>query len=756
MSPTTRSSRKAFTKANKAITTPKKKQNIAAVKATASTTPLPIKFGNLSLKSPATRKGYISPTNGSSDKENVHTSVSSKKKKCNAKKRLPLGELNGDEDLFTPRTNASTSQPTTSLLPANGNMDITDTSNKLKTTPKKTPKASAKPVSFEENSEPPTWTIESKTPLKLTLRRSLSRSTTPQRNSQPAPINNFRLEKEYESEDETVKYNRGLEEEWDSGDDIPKRCYNGLEDEYDEDAAAALNDKRRNYGLEDEYNSEEDAVFKNQKYNGLEVEYESEKDTVKPAHGLEDEYDSGNDNDGKDSLYGLEAEYEESDCSDESSVLFGSRNTVPKYTKETFEEEPDTVEIELLLNTISKLELDVMQEDAKEQAERRRKLDKNPLMKIYPFFHTSAVPDILLKRDEESKEIENFIKNAVSPSSSAHNRTIYISGVPGTGKTACVTKVIQKLQLHKKPVLKFTYVYVNGLELVKPQHVFTEIYKGICPSARPPASKSAREKLYKIFTFDDPKRKPIVLVIDELDMLCTKSQDVVYDIFDWASTSEARLSVIAIANTLDLPERVLKQRVSSRMGYHRLTFQPYNFEEIKHILEHRIKKFKISFKGDAFGLISRKVAAVSGDVRKALEFIRRAIEIAVDNDDEILTMNHATAAIKESLQSLPTLFTKSLSKHQEFLLRSIIQEIRATSLEELDFFLIYDCYRRICVSLSIDPMEMCSVTGLLTSLQNLGYIEIKSNGLISRRIILKTSVDEIEYLLKQMKVTEEI
>ena len=56
-----------------------------------------------------------------------------------------------------------------------------------------------------------------------------------------------------------------------------------------------------------------------------------------------------------------------------------------------------------------------------------------------------------------------------------------------------------------------------------------------------------------------------MLVIDELDMLCNKSQDVVYDLFDWAATEEARLSIIAIANTLDLPERVLKQRVSSRL-----------------------------------------------------------------------------------------------------------------------------------------------------------------------------------------------
>uniref|UniRef100_A0A914Z6P3 Origin recognition complex subunit 1 n=1 Tax=Panagrolaimus superbus TaxID=310955 RepID=A0A914Z6P3_9BILA len=715
MSPTNRSPRKAKVKALNELNTPKKKQNISKI-----STPLAVKFDKLSIKSPSTRKGCaISPSNGS-DKENYQNerivNVKKKQQKVNGRKRLPLEELNKDEILFAPRSNVDgdisvipQKQPLSTFSSEQNHekMDSEDEScyskPEISLTLRKNLRASEKPVAVEEKTE--SWTIESKSPLKLILRRSSSRSKTPEI-KKLLPLKIFGLEKEY-----------------DSGDEMLKKNYQGLEEEYD---------------------SGEEKFSNN-------------------LHGLEEEYDSGDDDLKGICCYGIEQEYEESDDSDESSFLFGNRIAAPLKTNtvETFKEEPDTAEINLLIKAVSTLELDVMQEDALADAEMKHKHERNPLMKIYPLFHTSALPDVLLKRENQCKEIEKFIKQAVASNSSVHNRTIYISGVPGTGKTACVTKVIQKVQSQKKPIIKFSYVYVNGLEMIKPEHVFVEIYKVLYPSSsssstRSISSKTAREKLSKLFTFDDSKRLPILLVIDELDMLCTKSQDVIYDIFDWASTSEARISVIAIANTLDLPERVLKQRVSSRMGYNRLIFEPYTFDEISHILEYRIKKSGVSFNKGAFGFISRKVASVSGDLRKALEFIRRSIEIAVNKDSKTLELEHATAAVKEGLQSLPILFTKSLSLHQEFLLRAIIQEIRATSLEELDFFLLYECYRRNCLALVKEPMEMCAATALLSSLQTIGYIIVKSNGLISRRISLKISADEIEFLLKQMKITEEM
>lgn len=51
----------------------------------------------------------------------------------------------------------------------------------------------------------------------------------------------------------------------------------------------------------------------------------------------------------------------------------------------------------------------------------------------------------------------------------------------------------------------------------------------------------------------------------QLDLLWTKKQDVMYNLFDWPTHKGARLVVLAIANTMDLPERIMMNRVSSRL-----------------------------------------------------------------------------------------------------------------------------------------------------------------------------------------------
>lgn len=54
--------------------------------------------------------------------------------------------------------------------------------------------------------------------------------------------------------------------------------------------------------------------------------------------------------------------------------------------------------------------------------------------------------------------------------------------------------------------------------------------------------------------------------MDELDQMVTAKQDVVYNFFDWPTQPGSRLVVIAVANTMDLPERTLAGKVRSRMG----------------------------------------------------------------------------------------------------------------------------------------------------------------------------------------------
>ncbi len=57
-----------------------------------------------------------------------------------------------------------------------------------------------------------------------------------------------------------------------------------------------------------------------------------------------------------------------------------------------------------------------------------------------------------------------------------------------------------------------------------------------------------------------------VMLVDELDQLVTSNQKVIYNLFDWPNRPSSSLIVIAIANTMDLPERALVNRSSSRLG----------------------------------------------------------------------------------------------------------------------------------------------------------------------------------------------
>ena len=58
-------------------------------------------------------------------------------------------------------------------------------------------------------------------------------------------------------------------------------------------------------------------------------------------------------------------------------------------------------------------------------------------------FHT-AKPERLVGRDKEMSEIHTFLKGHMSTKTSG---SLYISGAPGTGKTAVLTHIIDELKV---------------------------------------------------------------------------------------------------------------------------------------------------------------------------------------------------------------------------------------------------------------------------------------------------------------------
>ena len=122
-----------------------------------------------------------------------------------------------------------------------------------------------------------------------------------------------------------------------------------------------------------------------------------------------------------------------------------------------------------------------------------------------------------------------------------------------------------------------------------------------------------------------------VLVVDEMDLLVTRTQQLLYNLFDWPTHRAARLVILGIADTLDLPERLLP-KISSRLGNNKVVFKPYTAEQLKRIVLSRLEDAGppgelVPFEAVAIELASRKVAAVSGDARRVLELCRRAAQL---------------------------------------------------------------------------------------------------------------------------------
>jgi origin recognition complex subunit 1 len=73
---------------------------------------------------------------------------------------------------------------------------------------------------------------------------------------------------------------------------------------------------------------------------------------------------------------------------------------------------------------------------------------------------------------------------------------------------------------------------VNALRLPSPKHVYTTLWEALTGTHASP--KRAAELLERHFTSKSKQPRPVtVLLVDELDLLVTRTQTVLYNLIDW-------------------------------------------------------------------------------------------------------------------------------------------------------------------------------------------------------------------------------
>ncbi|OII72729.1 ORC CDC6 like AAA+ ATPase [Cryptosporidium ubiquitum] len=302
-------------------------------------------------------------------------------------------------------------------------------------------------------------------------------------------------------------------------------------------------------------------------------------------------------------------------------------------------------------------------------------IEEYPLNQASADLHWSKRPKKVLPcREKEHEEITHVLKTSILNEGGG---VLFIAGLPGTGKTATVLNTLDMLEiemnLSNKNESKISVCYINALHLSSPDHFYrTFLQKLNGANTWAPSKEACYSSLDKYLK---AKGSPVtILVIDEIDWLQKNASSnsnlegsnnsLLYTLFDWPFQKNTKLIIIAIANTMDLPEKLIP-RCTSRCGYARINFTPFSVEDMITILNDRVKYFSVNlcekametsnkveevrrtsprirnksknivsendfesiFCSKAIEFCARRIAQQSSDVRRALQVLHRAWEI---------------------------------------------------------------------------------------------------------------------------------
>uniref|UniRef100_A0A668AWF7 Cell division control protein n=1 Tax=Myripristis murdjan TaxID=586833 RepID=A0A668AWF7_9TELE len=364
--------------------------------------------------------------------------------------------------------------------------------------------------------------------------------------------------------------------------------------------------------------------------------------------------------------------------------------------------------------------------------------------------HVSAVPDSLPCREQEFQDVYSFVESKIMDGTGG---CMYISGVPGTGKTATVHEVMRCLQhaSDMDEIPPFHFIEINGMKMTDPHQAYVQILQKM--TGQKATADHAAALLEKRFSSPAPRKETTVLLVDELDLLWTRKQNVMYNLFDWPTRRHARLVVLTIANTMDLPERIMINRVASRLGLTRMSFQPYSFKQLQQIIMSRLNKVK-AFEEDALQLVSRKVAALSGDARRCLDICRRATEICEHSAPNpsstgLVGMTHVMEALNEMFSSAYVTAIKCASVQEQLFLRAVIAEFRRLGLEESTFQQVFVQHQALCRVEGLQPITVLEGLAVCQRLGACRLLLLEPSRLgVQQRVRLNVSQDDILYALK--------
>ena len=267
-------------------------------------------------------------------------------------------------------------------------------------------------------------------------------------------------------------------------------------------------------------------------------------------------------------------------------------------------------------------------------------------------FARGAEPGQLVGRETEREQLAAFLGRCSSGSPAASG-CLYVSGPPGTGKSAMITEMTQ--QYSERQDVRFAFI--NCMSIKSSKDLYTTLLEAL-GEAKDVSEPDAVSALQNAFCPKAKTSTTYLVTLDEIDHILTMGLESLYRLFEWSLQKSSQLLLVGIANALDLTDRFLPRLKSKNLKPDLLPFLPYTAAQVKNILTTRLKSLMPAGKDGyvpfihpaAIELCSRKVSSQTGDLRKAFEICRRALDLV----EAETRSKHEDAAREKMLQMTPS------------------------------------------------------------------------------------------------------
>ncbi|CAI5757185.1 unnamed protein product [Candida verbasci] len=363
----------------------------------------------------------------------------------------------------------------------------------------------------------------------------------------------------------------------------------------------------------------------------------------------------------------------------------------------------------------------------------------------------------LIGREEEAQEINNFISTNLKSNRSS---SLYISGPPGTGKTAQINLSLSKFETQDNVKI----VQINCMTLNQPDSIFHEIYCQLINknSSLTLFKKKKTHQEFIDYINEEFKKDHIILILDELDSLITKDQQVLYKLFQIASknqklTINTQFSFIGISNTLDLSNKLLPILIKSNLLPETLQFLPYSSNQIKSIIENRLTSNNLLnlFQPIALQFCCRKSSSISGDLRKSFDIVYKCIEMIEKEKVKQIQMGHVAKICVSTFENNPL---NNLNFLQKVILCQLFNyqiEMKETIHTRINLF--YDYYRRQQeeknLKTVLGAIKFSEFIEILNALESNCCINLTNN---NKLIKLNIKYDELKKSIEQEDLLKKI